>query len=89
MSIDGPVPAEPDFANTLRRNTLGMTLDHHVKFLAAAAGEKLVARGRTISAGRTVSVGAADVYAVRDGQETLCATALVTVRNVDRSRIQG
>lgn len=63
---------------------VAMTLDQTVKFLAPAAGERLVARGRTVSMGRSVGVGAADVFAVRDGRETLCATAMVTSRNVKR-----
>jgi acyl-coenzyme A thioesterase PaaI-like protein len=39
-----------------------------------------VARGRLIQFGRTLSVAAADVFSVREGRETLCATALITAR---------
>jgi uncharacterized protein (TIGR00369 family) len=73
----------------LPADRIGLTLDQNVKFLAPAVGEKLVARGRVISAGYSVGVGTADVYAVRDGKETLCATAQVTVRNVDRKKLEG
>lgn len=72
----------------LAADRIGLTLDQNVRFLAPAIGERLVARGRAISAGYSVSVGASDVYAVRDGKEMLCATAQVTVRNVDRSRLE-
>jgi uncharacterized protein (TIGR00369 family) len=58
----------------------GATADYTIKLLATAGGEKLVARGRLIQFGRTLSVAAADVFSVRDGQETLCATALITAR---------
>ncbi|MCK9382050.1 MAG: PaaI family thioesterase [Sulfuritalea sp.] len=89
------VAAVAYFAATSALGTLlpvdrvGLTLDQSVRFLAPATGERLVARGRTISAGYSVSVGASDVFAVKDGKETLCATAQVTVRNVDRSRLEG
>ena len=41
-----------------------------------------VARGRVVHAGRTTTVAAAEVYTVEDGTETLCATALITMRNL-------
>jgi acyl-coenzyme A thioesterase PaaI-like protein len=59
------------------------TADYTIKLIAPAAGEKLVARGRLVRSGRTLSVTAAEVYAVRDGNETLCATALATIRNFE------
>jgi acyl-coenzyme A thioesterase PaaI-like protein len=58
-------------------------VDYTIKLIAPAAGEKLVARGRLVRSGRTLSVSAADVYAVREGNETLCATALATIRNFE------
>lgn len=73
----------------LPADRIGLTLDQNVKFLAPATGERLVARGRAISAGYSVSVGAADVYALSEGRERLCATAQVTVRNVDRKKLEG
>lgn len=73
----------------LPRDRIGMSLDQSVKFIAPAAGERLVARGRVISAGRSVSVGAADVFAVRHGRETLCATALITTRNMARASLKN
>jgi uncharacterized protein (TIGR00369 family) len=62
------------------------TIDYTLKLLAPAIGEKLVARGRVLKSGRTLSVAAADVFSVRNGQETLCATALTTIRNFESSR---
>lgn len=59
-----------------------MTADYTVKLVAAARGT-LTARGRVVSAGRSVSVAAADVL---DADGTLCATALVTMRNVELRR---
>ncbi len=57
------------------------TIDFTTKILAPANGESFVARGRAVSSGKTVSVGAADVFAIKTGRETLCATGLVTTRN--------
>jgi acyl-coenzyme A thioesterase PaaI-like protein len=47
----------------------------------AARGERLRAKGRVLQDGRTNSVGAADIYVVSGGQETLCGTVLATTRN--------
>jgi uncharacterized protein (TIGR00369 family) len=59
----------------------GATVDVSLKLFAAANGEKIVARGRVVQAGKTLSIAAADVFSVRSGIETLCATALITSRN--------
>jgi uncharacterized protein (TIGR00369 family) len=58
-----------------------VTLDYTLKFLAPARGDRLIGKGRVLSAGRTLSTCAADVFVERDGTEHLCATALVTVRH--------
>jgi uncharacterized protein (TIGR00369 family) len=85
----GPVGTLADMAaacsgvTMLPRGWGTSTVDYTIKLVAPAAGETLVARGRLLKFGRTLSVAAADVYAVRDGQETLCATALVTIRNFE------
>jgi|SRR5882762_2212849 len=85
----GPVGTLADMAaacagvTMLPRGWGASTADYTIKLLAPAAGEKLVARGRVVRPGRTLSVAAADVYAVRDGKETLCATALATIRNFE------
>lgn len=84
-----PVFAAADFAAVAAAGTLlpqgwaNATIDCNLKIVAPAAGEKLVARGRVVAPGKLITVCAADVYAVRDGQETLCATALATARNID------
>jgi acyl-coenzyme A thioesterase PaaI-like protein len=57
------------------------TLDFTIKMTGIARGEKLRAKGRVLQDGRTNSVGAADVYAVSDGNELLCGTVLATTRN--------
>ncbi|WP_174555472.1 hypothetical protein [Nocardia xishanensis] len=46
----------------------------------------MIARGRAVQSSTTVTVAAADVYAVTGESETLCATALVTMRNIDLNR---
>jgi uncharacterized protein (TIGR00369 family) len=83
----GPIGTLADFAGAgacfsmLPPGWLAATADYTVKLLAPAEGDKLVARGRVVQYGRTLSVAASEVFAVTGGQETLCATALVTARN--------
>jgi len=83
----GAVGTLADFAGAgacftmLPAGWLAATADYTVKLLAPASGEKIVARGRIIQARKVLSVAASEVYSIKDGQETLCATALVTSRN--------
>ncbi|MGW8652379.1 PaaI family thioesterase, partial [Nocardia salmonicida] len=53
-----------------------------VKILAPAKGPTVVARGRVIKPGALLTIAAADVFSVEESGEVLCATALVTMRNV-------
>lgn len=83
-----PVAALADFTGAgaamtlLPADSAAATMDYTVKFLTEARGDALVARGRVLRPGRTVTVTSVDVYAASDGVETLCASALVTVRNL-------
>lgn len=83
----GIIGALADFAGGSAAGTMlppgwiTMTTDFTVKLVAPADGEKLTARGRVISASHNTTVAGADVYAVKGTSETLCATALVTMRN--------
>ena len=63
-----------------------MTCDYTFKLVAPARGERLVARGEVVRPGRTLTVTRADVTAVADGKERLCATALVTTMTMRESR---
>jgi uncharacterized protein (TIGR00369 family) len=72
-------------ATMLPEGWAASTVDYTLKLLAPAVGEKLVARGRVLRSGRTLSVAAADVFSVKNGKETLCATALTTIRNFELS----
>lgn len=85
----GVLGALADFAGGSAAGTLlppgwiNLTIDYTVKILAPAKGDALRARGRVINTGRTTTVAAADVYSVTGNEETLCATALVTMRNIE------
>jgi uncharacterized protein (TIGR00369 family) len=88
----GVVGALADFAGgsagitLLGPGSVSMTVDYTVKLVAPAKGEKIVARGRVIKPSQVMTVAAADVYAVNGSDETLCATALVTMRNIRLSK---
>ena len=84
-----PVFAAADFAAVVAARTLlppgfiNATIDATLKIVAPAGGSHLIARGRVVSASRLLTVCAADVFAVDNGNETLCATLLGTARNID------
>ncbi len=47
--------------------------------MAPGVGEALIARGQVLKLGRTLVVTRADVFAVRDGSEKLCAAMQQTL----------
>jgi uncharacterized protein (TIGR00369 family) len=53
-----------------------LTTEYKINFLAAAQGERLIARGRVIKPGRTLTVAMAEAFSRRDGGERLCAVLL-------------
>lgn len=81
--------AAADFAAVAAAGTMlpqgfiNATVDATLKVIAPAIGSHLVARGRVVNASRLLTVCAADVFAVDNGIETLCATLLGTARNID------
>jgi uncharacterized protein (TIGR00369 family) len=82
-----PVAALCDFTGAAAGMTLlppgssAATIDYTAKFIKEARGEQLVARARTYRAGTTLSVAEVSAYAGTGEDETLCAVALVTIRN--------
>ena len=56
-----------------------LTVEYKINLVAPADGEKLIARGHVVRSGRTLIVAKADVFAVKDGKETLCALMQQTI----------
>lgn len=56
-----------------------LTVEYKMNLLAPADGDKLIARGKLVRAGRTLIVTQAEVFAVRDGRENLCALMQQTI----------
>jgi uncharacterized protein (TIGR00369 family) len=56
-----------------------LTVEYKMNLVAPADGERLIARGQVIRPGRTLIVTKAEVYAVKDGRETLCALMQQTI----------
>lgn len=82
-----PIAALADFTGVAAGVTLlpagsrAATVDYTAKFLAEARGSHLIARARVLRPGASLTVAAVDIYAVDDA-EGLCATALVTMKNI-------
>ncbi|MET7770506.1 PaaI family thioesterase [Nocardia sp. NPDC005366] len=66
----------------LQPGWVNMTIDYTVKILAPAKGPTVAARGRVIKPGALITIAAAEVFSIEEDGESLCATALVTMRNV-------
>jgi uncharacterized protein (TIGR00369 family) len=66
-----------------------LTVEYKVNFIAPAAGERFVARGRVTKPGRTLTVCVGDVFAQQDGEERLIATMLTTMMAIrDRGNVR-
>ncbi len=62
-----------------------LTVEYKMNLVAPADGEKLIARGRVVRPGRTLIVTQAEVFAVEDGEEKLCALMQQTIMAVAHS----
>ena len=62
-----------------------LTVEYKLNLVAPADGEKLIARGQVVRPGRTLIVTQAEVFAIKDGKETLCALMQQTIMAVTRS----
>ena len=61
-----------------------LTINFGINLLAAADGDRLLARGRVVRSGRTITVCQGDAYAVAaDAQEVHCATLTATMLRVE------
>lgn len=60
-------------------NASVLTVEYKMNLTAPAEGEKLIARGSVVRAGRTLIVTQGEVFALRGGQEHLCALMQQTI----------
>jgi len=56
-----------------------LTVEYKMNLLAPADGEQLIARGQVVRPGRTLIVTKAEVFALKDGLESLCALMQQTI----------
>ena len=56
-----------------------LTVEYKMNLVAPADGEKLIARGQVVRPGRTLIVTHSEVFAIKDGWETLCALMQQTI----------
>ena len=56
-----------------------LTVEYKMNLVAPADGEKLIARGKVVRLGKTLIITQAEVFAVKDGQEKLCALMQQTI----------
>lgn len=56
-----------------------LTVEFKMNLMSPADGEQLIARGKVVRPGRTLIITQAEVFAVKDGRETLCALMQQTI----------
>ena len=75
----GVIGTLADAAGGYAANTLLMPVseclsaEYKINFVAPAIGDALIARGKVVKAGKTLVVASAEVFAVHQGKEKLCA----------------
>lgn len=62
---------------------IGVTVDLHVSYLAAANGDSLIARAKALKAGGLIGVAQVEIMSVTGGKEQLCAVATGTMRAIE------
>ena len=60
-------------------NSSVLTVEYKINFLAPAAGERIVARGRVLKAGRRLTVCAGEALSIQAGNEKLIAALTATM----------
>ena len=56
-----------------------LTVEFKMNLVAPADGEKLIARGKVVRSGKTLIITQGEVFAVKDGKESLCALMQQTI----------
>ena len=56
-----------------------LTVEYKMNLVAPADGEQLIARGKVVRPGRTLIITQGEVFAVKDGKESLCALMQQTI----------
>ncbi len=56
-----------------------LTVEYKMNLVAPADGEQLIARGKVVRPGKTLIVTQGEVYAVKNGEEKLCALMQQTI----------
>ncbi len=70
------------YGSVLPEGRVCLTIELKINFMKPATGDKLAAEAKVISRGETIGVVQSNVYGEKDGERTLCATAIVTLRAV-------
>ncbi len=60
-----------------------LTTEMKINFLAPAAGDRIIARGKVLKAGRTLSLVQTEIFTVTAGQEKLIAFLTATFMSIE------
>ncbi|GEM46729.1 PaaI family thioesterase [Deinococcus cellulosilyticus] len=67
------------FAGAAALQSIVVTSEFKIHYLKPAVGHRLTARARAISHGQRQAVCQCDIYALKDGEEKMVATAIGTI----------
>ena len=69
--------------SVMPRGTGVLTTEFKINFVAPAAGDRIVARGRVVKSGRTLTLAQTEVFAENNGQTKLIALLTATLMTIE------
>ena len=84
QSITSAAPARTAAALSLMPANRGvLTTEMKINFLAPAAGDRIIARGKVLKAGRTLTLVQTEIFTVTANQEKLIAFLTATFMSIE------
>lgn len=69
----------------MEENASILSAEFKLNLISPGVGEKLIARANVLKSGKTLTICRADVFAVKDGVEKLCAASQATLIQIKNS----
>jgi uncharacterized protein (TIGR00369 family) len=70
----------------VKESEIVLTVEFKINLLRPAVGDSLRCKAQVLRAGKTIIVTESEVYAIKDGDEKLCAKAMLTFAVVGKDK---
>ena len=73
-------------STVVKEGEIVLTVEFKINLLRPAVGDSLRCKAQVLRAGKTIIVTESEVYAIKDGDEKLCAKAMLTFAVVGKDK---